>query len=101
MFSLFSVGCVILYTGQGKFHNSTTNTLDFVVKQSKDTSYNLNNVIVILDTAKGIGVDQVSLPLNIKNNIDRVDKMVNKAARELESKTKKNEKDIQEALNSV
>lgn len=38
---------------------------------------------------KNIGVDQVSLPLDIMNNIDQVDKMVNKAAGELESETKK------------
>lgn len=71
------------------------------MRQSKNTSYNLNNVLDILATAKGIGVDQVSLPIDIKNNIDRVDRMVNKAARDLEFETKKNEKDIQDVLNSV
>nr|XP_043639608.1 uncharacterized protein LOC122610707 [Erigeron canadensis] len=95
------VGCVILYTGQGKFYSSTTNTLDYVVRQSKDTSYNLNSVLEILDTAKSIGVEQASLPPNIKNNIDRVDRMVTKAARDLELETKRNKKEIQEVLNSV
>ncbi|KAI3673738.1 hypothetical protein L6452_39866 [Arctium lappa] len=95
------VGCVILYTGQGRFHTSTTDTLDFVVRQSKDTVHNLNNVLDILATAKGIGVDQVSLPPDMKNNIDRVDKMVNDAARDLDSDTKKNEKHIQDVLKSV
>ncbi|KAI3820589.1 hypothetical protein L1987_08137 [Smallanthus sonchifolius] len=95
------VGCVILYTGQGKFHNSTRDTLDFVVRQSKDTVYNLNNVLDILATSKGIGVDQVSLPSSMKNNIDRVDEMVSKAARSLDFETRKNEKDIKDVLNSV
>ncbi|KAL4566881.1 hypothetical protein LXL04_031007 [Taraxacum kok-saghyz] len=95
------IGCVVLYTGQGKFHKSTSHTLDFVVRESQDTVHSLNNVLEILDTAKGIGVDQVSLPPNIKNNIDRVDKMINKAATDLDSETKKNEDDIQHVLNSV
>lgn len=97
----FSVGCVILYTGQERFHKSTTATLDYVVKQSKNTSHNLNNVLAILDTAKGIGVDQFSLPESIKDNIDRVDTMVNEAATDLEFETADNENDIQYVLNSV
>ncbi|XP_071694349.1 uncharacterized protein [Rutidosis leptorrhynchoides] len=95
------VGCVVLYTGQGKFHSSTTDTLGYVVMQSKNISYNLNNVLDILATAKGIGVDQVSLPIDIKNNIDRVDRMVSKAARDLEFDTEQNQKDIQNVLNTV
>nr|GEZ86156.1 uncharacterized protein [Tanacetum cinerariifolium] len=77
--------------GQQRFHNSTTATLDYVVKQSKDTSYKLNNVLDILETAKGIGVDQVSLPESIKDNIDRVDTMVNEAATDLEFETADNQ----------
>ncbi|KAK1407102.1 hypothetical protein QVD17_38713 [Tagetes erecta] len=95
------VGCVILYTGQEMFHNSTRYTLDFVVTQSKYTVYNLNNVSDILATSKGIGVDQISLPPDIKKNIDRVDEMVSKAARSLDYETKKNEKDTTDVLNSV
>ncbi|GKC51813.1 chaperonin-like protein [Tanacetum coccineum] len=95
------VGCVVLYTGQQRFHNSTTATLDYVVKQSKDTSYKLNNVLDILETAKGIGVDQVSLPESIKDNIDRVDTMVNEAATDLEFETADNQDGIQYVLNSV
>lgn len=97
----FRIGCVVLYTGQGKFHKSTSDTLEFVVRESKDTVHKLNNVLDILDTAKGIGVDQVSLPANIKNNIDRVDEMINAAATDLDSETEENEKDIQDVLNSV
>ncbi|XP_023762152.1 uncharacterized protein LOC111910548 [Lactuca sativa] len=95
------IGCVVLYMGQGKFHKSTSDTLEFVVRESKDTVHKLNNVLDILDTAKGIGVDQVSLPANIKNNIDRVDEMINAAATDLDSETEENEKDIQDVLNSV
>nr|XP_043614836.1 uncharacterized protein LOC122586885 [Erigeron canadensis] len=95
------VGCVVLYTGQGKFHESTTKTLDYVVSQSNDTVNKLNNVSSILAVAKGIQVDQVSLPPNIQNHIDRVDKMISAAATSLQFETRKNEKDITRALNDV
>lgn len=95
------VGCVVLYTGQGKFHKSTSDTLNFVVHHSKDTVHNLNNVLDILATAKGIGIDQFSLPSDTKNKIDRVDKMINKAATDLDSETTNNEKNIQDVLNAV
>ncbi|XP_076939738.1 uncharacterized protein LOC143608631 [Bidens hawaiensis] len=95
------VGCVVLYTGQGKLHTSTTNALNFVVTQSKDTVNKLYNVLDILATSKSIGVEQVSLPPSMKDNIDRVDAMISKAATSLDYHTKKNEKDIQDTLNSV
>ncbi|KAL8256820.1 hypothetical protein R6Q59_028861 [Mikania micrantha] len=105
LLSLFTisaiVGCVVLYTGQGKFNDSTTDTLDYVVSQSNDTVYNLKNVSSILSLAKYIEVDQVSLPLNVKNDIDRVHKMINDAASNLQSETRKNENDIKHVLKDV
>ncbi|KAH1232723.1 hypothetical protein GmHk_09G025309 [Glycine max] len=38
------VGCVLLYTAQGKFHGSTTNTLKSLVSQADFTAENLRNV---------------------------------------------------------
>ncbi|GJV29552.1 glutamyl-tRNA(Gln) amidotransferase subunit D like protein [Tanacetum coccineum] len=103
--SLFTIaaiiGSVVLYTGQGKFHESTTDTLDYVVSQSNDTVYNLNNVSSILSVAKGIQVDQVSLPSNITTGIDRVDKMISDASRSLEFETRKNQKDIKRVLDDI
>ncbi|KAI3766221.1 hypothetical protein L2E82_16273 [Cichorium intybus] len=95
------VGCVVLYTGQGKFNDSTTDTLDYVVSQSNDTIYRLNNVSAILSVAKGIEVDQVSLPLDIKNHIDSVHEMISGAARNLEFETRRNENDIKRVLKAV
>ncbi|KAI3759613.1 hypothetical protein L6452_07547 [Arctium lappa] len=95
------VGCIVLYTGQGRFHNSTTDTLDYVVNQSNDTVSHLNNVSAILSVAKGIEVDQVSLPSASKNDIDRVHKMIDDAAGNLQFETRKNEKDIQRVLKAV
>ncbi|XP_071712304.1 uncharacterized protein [Rutidosis leptorrhynchoides] len=95
------VGCVVLYTGQAKFHESITDTLRYVVSQSDDTVENLNNVSSILSVARGIEVDQVSLPSNIKNDISRVDLMISDAATNLEFETHENEEDIQSVLNDV
>ncbi|KAL4584589.1 hypothetical protein LXL04_009193 [Taraxacum kok-saghyz] len=95
------VGCVVLYTGQGKFNESTTDTLDYVVSQSNDTIYKLKNVSAILSVAKGIEVDQVSLTSDIKTHIDRVHEMIDGAARNLQIETRKNEKDIKRVLEDV
>lgn len=96
-----SLGCVVLYTGQAKFHESITDTLNYVVSQSDDTVNNLNNVSSILFVAKGIEIDQFSLPSNIKNDIDSVDKKISDAATNLQFETRKNEKDIQRVLDDV
>lgn len=96
-----SVGCVVLYTGQGKFNDSTTDTLDYVVSQSNDTVYKLNNVSSILSVAKGIQVNQASLPSDIKNHIDKVHEMIKGAAQNLKFETRKNENDIKRVLKDV
>ncbi|KAI3761497.1 hypothetical protein L1987_51914 [Smallanthus sonchifolius] len=96
-----TVGCVVLYTGQGKFHASITDTLDYVVSQSNDTVYNLKNVSSILSVAKDIEVDQVSLPSKVKTDIDRVHNMINDAASNLQFETRKNENDIKHVLKDV
>lgn len=90
-----------MYTGQGKFHASTTDTLEYVVSQSNDTVYNLKNVSSILSKAKDIEVDQVSLPSNVKSDIDIVYKMINDAASSLQFETRKNENDIKHVLKDV
>ncbi|KAI7726121.1 hypothetical protein M8C21_020200 [Ambrosia artemisiifolia] len=95
------VGCVVLYTGQGKFHESTTDTLDYVVSQSNDTVYSLKNVSSILSASKDIAIDQVSLPSNVKTDINRVHSMINDAASKLQFETRKNEKDIKYVLKDV
>ncbi|KVI06086.1 hypothetical protein Ccrd_015599 [Cynara cardunculus var. scolymus] len=97
----YSQTAYALSLGQGRFHNSTTDTLDYVVSQSNDTVSHLNNVSAILSVAKGIEVDQVSLPSDSKNDIDRVHKMIDAAARDLRFETRKNEKDIQRVLKAV
>ncbi|KAL7179954.1 hypothetical protein ACSBR1_043210 [Camellia fascicularis] len=95
------VGCVVLYTGQGKFHNSTSDTLDYVVRQSNLTVQNLRNVSDYLAAAKRVGVYQVFLPRNVQNSIEKVEVGINASATTLEHVTMKNRNNIDNVLNSV
>ncbi|KAI3455274.1 hypothetical protein Pfo_011937 [Paulownia fortunei] len=105
LLSLFTIaaviGSVILYTGQGKFHNSTRSTLDYVVGQADSTVDNLKIVSNYLTAAKKVGVDQVFLPQDVQNNIDKVNTMITSAADTLESATKNNKDDIFRYLDAV
>ncbi|KAH0660629.1 hypothetical protein KY285_029239 [Solanum tuberosum] len=63
------IGCVILYTGQEKFHSSTLNTLDYVVHQANITADTLMNVSVYLAAAKQLAVDRILIPANVQTDI--------------------------------
>ncbi|KDO59310.1 hypothetical protein CISIN_1g009383mg [Citrus sinensis] len=95
------VGCIVLYTGQGKFHSSTLDTLNYVVKQAHITSESLQNVSDYLAAAKTIGVNSVTLAPDVQSNIDKIDRKINSSATTLSYQTKKNSKDIKDALDSV
>lgn len=95
------VGSIVLYTGQGKFHGSTTDTLYYVVSQSDSTVENLRNVSDYLGAAKQVQVDQVSLPSDVKNRIDQIDSKIDSAADTLESETDKNKNHIMDILDVV
>ncbi|KAK4362152.1 hypothetical protein RND71_017393 [Anisodus tanguticus] len=95
------IGSAFLYTGQGKFHDGTKHTLDYVVQQAGSTVDSLRNVSNILAVAKHTGVSQIFLPQNVQNNIDRVDAKISSAAETLESETEKNKKDIMMILDLV
>ncbi|KAJ8536185.1 hypothetical protein K7X08_034586 [Anisodus acutangulus] len=95
------IGSAFLYTGQGKFHDGTKHTLDYVVQQAGSTVDSLRNVSDILAVAKHTGVNQIFLPQNVQNNIDRVDAKISSAAETLESETEKNKKDIMMILDVV
>ncbi|KAJ6355177.1 hypothetical protein OIU77_005715 [Salix suchowensis] len=70
-------GCVVLYTGQGKFHSITTHTLEYVVNQANVTATNLRHVSDYLAAAKNTGVESVFLPPSVKNDIDSIQKKIN------------------------
>ena len=97
----FRAGCIILYTGQGNFYDSTSDTLGYVVNQADFTAKNLRSVSSYLDTAKVIGVDAVFLPTSIQNNISSVKLKIDTAASTLSSKTKENSKNIQSGFDGM
>ncbi|XP_047327881.1 uncharacterized protein LOC124931460 [Impatiens glandulifera] len=95
------VGCIVLYTGQGKYHTSTKSTLKYVVNVSHMTVENLRNVSVYLSAAKQISVDQVILPSNIQDDIDRIQTKINSSSNTLDTRTKDNAHKINWLLNTV
>ncbi|KAG4957241.1 hypothetical protein JHK85_043621 [Glycine max] len=95
------IGCVLLYTAQGKFHGSTTSTLKYVVSQADFTAENLRNVSHYLDAAQKIGVDAVFLPGDVQKNIDEVQTKINSSAAELSSKTKENSETIKDVIDAM
>ncbi|XP_047964674.1 uncharacterized protein LOC125209108 [Salvia hispanica] len=95
------IGCIILYTGQGKFHSSTINTLEYVVYQADTTSESLKNVSGYLAAAKQINVDQVSLPPNVIGDIDSIQTKINSSASTLSTKTEDNSQKIKDLIQSV
>ncbi|KAG9147007.1 hypothetical protein Leryth_005267 [Lithospermum erythrorhizon] len=95
------IGCIVLYTGQGKFHSSTSNTLDYVVDQANKTAENLKDVSEYLAAAKRIGVDQVFLPANVQTDIDEIQTKINSSATTLATRTADNSDDIKHLIDSV
>ncbi|XP_009787592.1 uncharacterized protein [Nicotiana sylvestris] len=95
------VGCILLYIGQGKFHSSTVNTLDYVVHQANTTADSLRNVSGYLAAAKLISVDQVLLPGTVQTDIDRIQTKINSSANTLATKTSENKDDIARLVESV
>ncbi|CAK9134518.1 unnamed protein product [Ilex paraguariensis] len=95
------IGCVVLYTGQGKFHSSTVNTLEYVVHQANITAENLRNVSEYLAAAKQTGVDQVFLPSNVQTDIDEIQTKLTSSATTLSTRTADNKENIQHLIDSV
>ncbi|CAL9123854.1 unnamed protein product [Musa textilis] len=95
------IGCVVLYTSQGKFHSSTSKTVDYVVGQANFTVDNLRNFSESLAEAKKITVDQVFLPADVQSEIDSLKTKVNSSATELASRTLDNSRKISRVLDRV
>lgn len=102
MFSIAAIiGCVILYTGQGRFHNSTSETLEYVVSQADLTAQKLRDVSDYFAAAKQTGVDQVFLPSDVQTDIDQIEIKINSSASILDDKTVHNSNDIKDLLDSI
>lgn len=92
---------MVLYTGQGKFHQSTTTTVDYVVDQANYTVENLRNFSDSLAAAKKVDIEQVFLPSDVINQIDTAQVKLNSSANSLSSRTLDNSRKIKKVLNSV
>ncbi|TYJ22038.1 hypothetical protein E1A91_A08G102300v1 [Gossypium mustelinum] len=94
-------GCVVLYTGQGKFHGCTTDTLDYAVSKADLTAENLRNVSDYLSAAKKISVDSAILPSDVQKGIDDIDRKINSSASTLSHQTADNKEKIQHGLDRM
>ncbi|KAK8655029.1 hypothetical protein V6N13_107621 [Hibiscus sabdariffa] len=94
-------GCVVLYTGQGKFHGSTTATLDYAVSKADLTAENLRNVSDYLSAAQKISVDAAILPAEVQRSIDDIEKKINSSASTLSRHTADNKEKIQHGLDRM
>jgi hypothetical protein len=95
------VGCAVLYDGQGRFHGSTSATVDYVVQQSGETVDNLRTFTGYLVAAKAAGVGPVSLPDDLKGRIDDVVRKVGSASDVLAARTASNSAKIRDALDTM
>ncbi|KAL5183473.1 hypothetical protein HKD37_17G047352 [Glycine soja] len=94
-------GCAVLYSGQGKFRESTSNTLDYVVNQAQLVAENLRNVTSYFDSAKQL-VNGIPLPLDLGSNIDDAAKVrVITATDSLSKKAKENSRKIHKVIDGV
>ncbi|XP_010525940.1 PREDICTED: uncharacterized protein LOC104803645 [Tarenaya hassleriana] len=95
------IGCVLLYSGQLKFHESTTKALDYVIGEADSTVSQLRSISDYLASAKQTGVDQVFLPAAVQTDIDQIGGRLNSFATTISKKTTDNSDDIRDFLNSV
>ncbi|KAI3929800.1 hypothetical protein MKX01_025968 [Papaver californicum] len=97
----FDIGCVVLYTGQGKFHGSTVDTFEYVLKQGNFTVDSLRNISGYLDSAQNITVNRVFLPSEMQTKIDNIQIRMNSSANDLATRTDANKDKIQKTLDIV
>ncbi|KAF3453044.1 hypothetical protein FNV43_RR03477 [Rhamnella rubrinervis] len=95
------VGCIVLYTSQEKFHNSTEKTFSYILSQTDETVESLRNVSDYLAAAKRIGVDSVTLPVDVQRNIDEIQTKINSSATSLSDAVDDNSDDIDNFLDRI
>jgi hypothetical protein len=92
---------MLLSVGQNKFHGEALDTLHFFVNQSDYTVQTLRNVTEYLSLAKTINVNQIPLPSNVLDDIDKLNVDLNTAADTLSEKTDENSVKIRRVFNYV
>ncbi|KAF6163522.1 hypothetical protein GIB67_002527 [Kingdonia uniflora] len=96
-----AIGCILLSVGQVQFHGEALDTLKYVVNQSDYTVQTLKNVTGYLSLAKSINVDEVFLPQNMRDDIDKLNVDLITAASTLTEKTNANSSKIKKVFNNV
>ena len=91
----------MLYTGQGKFYNSTRKTLDYIANEADVTAENLRNVSDFLDSSKKIGLDAIVLPQDMQRKIDEGTGKVKKVADVISDKTDSTAKKSRQVLHNL
>lgn len=87
--------------GQDEFHGKAMHTLNYVVNQSDYTVQTLKNVTGYLSLAKTVNVAQVFLPSDVKDDIDRLNIVLNNAADTLSQKTHQSSLKIRTVFDTV
>ncbi|KAL1224664.1 hypothetical protein V5N11_001104 [Cardamine amara subsp. amara] len=101
-FTLIAImGCVLLYSGQVKYNESTTETLAYVMSQADSTVSQLRAISDYLASAKQVGVLQVSLPANVQTEIDQIGAKLNSSVATITEKTTHSSNEIRHFLDSV
>ncbi|XP_071693975.1 uncharacterized protein [Rutidosis leptorrhynchoides] len=102
LFTVIAIaGCVVLYTGQAKFYNSTRHTLKYVVHQANITAEKLRNLSDDLASAKKVEVAQIFLPVQVQSDIDEIQTKLNTSSYALSDRTEDNKKKIRRVLDIV
>ncbi|KAI3891445.1 hypothetical protein MKX03_020727 [Papaver bracteatum] len=94
------IGCVVLYTGQGKFHGSTIDTFEYVLKQVNFTVDSLRNVSSYLASAQNITFPYL-LKCRLRLISDNIQTRINSSANALATRTDANKDKIQITLDTV
>ncbi|XP_068643353.1 uncharacterized protein [Aristolochia californica] len=95
------IGCIVLYHGQAKAHESTADTLNYVVGQANVTVENLRNFSRTLSEAKKTRVDQFFMPSDVQARIGKIQTKVNESADTLARRADDNSDKIQDVLDNV
>ncbi|CAA2961339.1 transmembrane DDB_G0292058 [Olea europaea subsp. europaea] len=94
-------GVGFLYAGQAKFQNSIVNILSYILHQADTVVVNLQNLLSNLEAAKSVGVGQITLPDEIKGEIDTMAITINQLADTFHNVTGKNSHDIRNFLDPL
>jgi hypothetical protein len=96
-----SGGCYALFSGQQKFHNELSSTLDDVVSQANTTVQGLHNVSAYLSQASAIDVESYGVPSDTKQNIQQLNTKIGQAADSLQNRTRSNAANIRKTINRM